>query len=144
VTYFDSSAVIKLYYLEEETEPLAEFVRDHNAPIPFSHLHGLEIRNSLRLKVFRKEATARKLKESLDLIDEDLGNGMLVRPDLNWFEVFRQAEALSRSHAPSLGCRSLDLLHVASASLLEAEDFVTFDVKQAELARKVGFRLVAL
>jgi hypothetical protein len=70
----------------------------------------LKIRNSLRLKVFRREASAAELKAALNLIDDDLDSGMLLRPALNWFEVFRHAESLSRSHSRPLGTRSLDLL----------------------------------
>lgn len=35
---------------------------------------------------------------------------------------------------PILGCRSLDILHVAAARLLEAERFITADKRQAALA----------
>ncbi len=144
MTYFDSSAIIKLYYTEPETERVSAFVRASSAPIAFSHLHALEVRNSLRLKVFRKDVSSRKLKASLDLIDADLNSGILLRPELNWFDVYRNAEVLSRSRAHVLGCRSLDLLHVASALILGAEDFLTFDTRQAVLAGKAGMNLISL
>jgi predicted nucleic acid-binding protein len=144
VTYLDSSAVIKLYYFEENTTKVSTFVRSLGAAIPFSHLHGLEIRNSLRLKVFRRESSAAQLKAALSLIDEDLESGMLLRPTLSWVDVFRHAEALSRRYSRVLGSRSLDLLHVASCVLLEAEDFLTFDDRQGVLARKAGLNLITL
>lgn len=142
MTYLDSSAIVKLYYFEENTARVSAFVRRLGAPIPFSHLHSLEIRNSLRLKVFRREASPAQLKASLNLIDDDLESGMLLRPALNWLEVFRHAETLSRTYSRHLGCRSLDLLHVAACLLLEAEDFLTFDDRQALLAKKAGLNLV--
>ena len=144
MTYLDSSAIIKLYYFEADTARVSTFVRKLAAPIAFSHLHSLEVRNSLRLKVFRREASANELKASLNLIDDDLDSGLLFRPDLNWFEVYRQAESLSRNHSASSGSRSLDLLHIASCLLLEAADFLTFDNRQATLAKKAGLNLVTV
>ena len=144
MTYLDSSAIIKLYYFEEDTARVSAFVRKLAAPIAFSNLHSLEVRNSLRLKVFRREASPAELKASLNLIDDDLDSGMLLRPGLNWFDVFRHAETVSRSYSPRLGVRSLDLLHVASCLLLEAEDFLTFDERQEVLAEEAGLNLVTI
>lgn len=144
MTYLDSSAIIKLYYSEPDTKAVSAFVRTLAAPIVFSHLHSLEVRNSLRLKVFRREASAAELKRSLNLIDDDLDGGLLVRPDLNWFEVFRRAETLSRNHSSRLGSRSLDILHVASCLLLDADELLTFDDRQAGLAKRCGLNLVTI
>jgi hypothetical protein len=49
---------------------------------------------------------------------------------------------LSRRHAPTLGCRAMDTLHVASALILAADDFYTFDRDQAKLARAAGLRVL--
>jgi len=57
-------------------------------------------------------------------------------------ETWRQARELSRRHAPALGCRAMDALHVASALILAADDFYTFDRDQAKLARAVGLRVL--
>jgi predicted nucleic acid-binding protein len=53
-------------------------------------------------------------------------------------ETWARARELSRRHAPALGCRALDALHVASALILAADDFYTFDRDQAKLARAAG------
>ena len=57
-------------------------------------------------------------------------------------ETWVRARELSRRHAPVLGCRALDALHVASALILAADDFYTFDHDQAKLARAVGLRVL--
>jgi predicted nucleic acid-binding protein len=57
-------------------------------------------------------------------------------------ETWARARELSRRHAPALGCRALDALHVASALTLAADDFYTFDHDQAKLARAVGLRVL--
>ena len=38
----------------------------------------------------------------------------------------------------SLGCRTLDIIHVAAALVIGAKEFVTFDGRQAAMARKAG------
>lgn len=58
-------------------------------------------------------------------------------------EVWARARDLARRHAPGLGCRALDALHVASALILGADDFYTFDRAQAKLARAVGLRVLS-
>ena len=57
--YLDSSAIVKLYAPESDTAAVAEYVRGLTDPLPFSHLHEIEVKNALRLKVFRREADSR-------------------------------------------------------------------------------------
>jgi hypothetical protein len=57
-------------------------------------------------------------------------------------ETWTRARELVRRHAPVLGCRALEALHVASALVLAADDFYTFDQGQAKLARTAGLRVV--
>lgn len=42
------------------------------------------------------------------------------------------------THTPALGCRTLDILHVAAAVLLKVGLFMTFDQPQAQLATLAG------
>jgi predicted nucleic acid-binding protein len=48
------------------------------------------------------------------------------------------ASQLSNRHALEIGVRYLDMLHVASAVLLKADRFLTFDLRQRRLAKAVG------
>jgi predicted nucleic acid-binding protein len=52
--------------------------------------------------------------------------------------MFERAQALAGKHTGRLGVRSLDILHVAVALELQAEAFLTFDRRQARLARAEG------
>ncbi|MBI4454817.1 MAG: type II toxin-antitoxin system VapC family toxin [Acidobacteria bacterium] len=142
--YLDSSALIKLYVTEAGSIKVAEYVRSLTKPLPFSHLHEIELKNALRLKYFRQEAPRRTVEASIRLIDNDLASGILVRPNLHWVDVFRKAEELSQRHSPHIGCRSLDLLHVACAVLLPAGDLLTFDARQASLALRAGLKVLSV
>jgi|GEM_PF-131904 len=141
--YLDSSALIRLYFTERDSRAIADFITRRSQPLAFSHLHELEIKNAFRLKIFRGEASEKSAAAAIRLIEQDHAAGVLQRPNLNWFDVFRKAEALSSKHASRIGSRSLDLLHVASALLLKMEDFLTFDDRQSALAGAAGLNCIA-
>ena len=61
------------------------------------------------------------------IFKEDLEEGRYIQADLLWRAALKRAGDLSRMYTPSLGCRSLDVLHVASALELELKNFLTFD-----------------
>jgi predicted nucleic acid-binding protein len=46
-------------------------------------------------------------------------------------------------HTATVGARALDVLHVASALTLGRTTFVTYDERQAALARATGMRVLA-
>jgi len=62
--------------------------------------------------------------------------------DVPWRAVLDQAAELSRQYTPTLGTRSLDVLHVASALALGMRQFVTYDERQARLAEACGLKAV--
>jgi len=104
----------------------------------------MKSKNALRLKVFRKEALQRLVLRSIRMIENDMDRQVLKRPDLNWADVFRKAEELSKRFSFRFGSRSLDLLHVASCLSIPIAEFLTFDDRQASVARKAGLHIVRL
>jgi predicted nucleic acid-binding protein len=143
-SYLDSSVLIKLYVSERESEKVVKYVHTLPEAVPFTHLHEIELKNGLRLKQFRREAHKERVRASIQLIDKDLAAGVLQRLSLSWPEVFRGAEDLSLRYSALAGCRSLDLLHVASARLLRITDFLTYDQRQAGLAAKAGLKVISI
>ena len=75
------------------------------------------------------------------LLGTILAAGVLavVSPALT--DTMAEAERLSALHSEKLGTRSLDILHVASALVLGSTSFVTFDRRQASLARASGLKV---
>jgi predicted nucleic acid-binding protein len=59
-----------------------------------------------------------------------------------WRATLRRAGEISREHTSTLGCRTLDVLHVATALELGLHAFITFDRRQRELALATGLRVV--
>ena len=71
-----------------------------------------------------------------------LTEGRLALADVPWRRALDRAAELSRAHTPRLGTRTLDVLHVASAIELGSRAFVTYDDRQAALAKAVKLRVV--
>ncbi len=141
-TYFDSSVLVKAYCLESTSLEAVSLIRRTKPPLPFTLVHGLEIRNALRLKRYRKELTERQMKGALRHIQEDINTGFLQSPELDFQLLFNQAEILSASHTTTTGARSLDIIHVAVAMLLKVEKFVSYDRRQRMLAKGAGMAIL--
>lgn len=140
--YFDTGVLVKLYCPESNTPEAVVLVKRFDPPIAFCHWQEIEIQNALRLKLFRKEFTAAGLKKALGLLQADVESGLLRRVPLDMGEVFRVAGELSGKHTATMGCRTLDILHVAVAKVLGSRIFVTFDARQAAVAAKAGLKVL--
>jgi predicted nucleic acid-binding protein len=137
-TYFDSAVLVKVYCLEATSPQALTLVKRAAPPLPFTPLHSLEIGNALRLKRHRREITQAQLRGALAGIREDLAGGFLRRLDHDVAAVYLQADSLSAAYTVATGARSLDILHVAAALIIEAREFVSFDRRQRRLARRAG------
>lgn len=139
--YADTGLLCSLYAPDAHTATAVARMGAATEALPITWLHQLELRNALRLRVFRREITAAQKESSLNLFLADLAGGVLAGASPDLADVTREAERLSASFSERLGVRSLDILHVAGALVLGAEEFWTFDNRQAALASACGLRL---
>ena len=116
-------------------------MRDFREPLPFTPLHRHELRNALRLAVFRKEIDAERRNAAFADIDSDLADCILAHVPIRWTDAFREAEHLGKTHTETMGIRGVDLLHVGIALTLEAKRFLTLDLRQVELAKAAGLNV---
>jgi predicted nucleic acid-binding protein len=72
-------------------------------------------------------------------LERDLTAGLWLEVEMPE-NVFDICADLARRHGPRLGVRALDSLHVATALQLKAEQFWTFDERQAKLAKAAGLK----
>jgi predicted nucleic acid-binding protein len=140
-TYVDPSALLKLYVHEPESPAISAW-RSRKGTLPITQHGQIEIVNGICLAGFRSLLGAEGLEDALASFAEDLQDGRYAVVDVLWRAMLRRAEQLSRDQTPTLGCRTLDVLHVASALELGMRAFVTFDRRQAQLASAVGLRVV--
>lgn len=124
-TYLDSSAIVKLAVLEPESDALRRHLR-RRRPLVSSALARTEVLRALLPGGEPALAAGRRTLMSFDLIrvnDRILNSaGTLMPPEL----------------------RSLDAIHLSTASRLgvNLREIVAYDLRLADAARKMGFRVV--
>lgn len=138
VGYADTSFLFSLYAQDANTAKAAHIGKSLHAPLAITPFHRLELRNALRLAVFRGYITDEECSRLLDMIEADIQGGVLVETPVAWADVYANAESLSAAHTPHLGTRAFDILHVAAASTLGVKAFFTFATRQKTLAQKAG------
>ena len=138
--YADTGFLCSLYAPDGHSTIAAARMNRIALPIPITWLHLLELRNALRLRVFRQEISSTQRDASLNAMLGDLAAGVLAHADTPQAELSIEAERLSVQHSETLGTRSLDILHVAAALILGVPEFLTFDRRQHALALAAGLR----
>lgn len=153
-TYADTSFLVKL--LGEEAgagEAVAEYRRLHRPRLFYLPLHALEVENAIRHRAFHERhirpahdrtQVIRERDAALARVSQYLKRGALEEITLDMDSAFDRARRLSSNYTDRLGARAIDLLHVACALLLESEVFLTFDHRQAELAKSEGLQVPSL
>ncbi len=135
--YLDTSAFLKLYILEPGSPEVNSRVVAQDSPLPVWDLLEAEFTNALRLKVFWKEIIPEQADTQIALFHRRKQQGFYHVPEVDRGSLMSRFHELSRV-TPRLGCRTLDILHVACATLLAPATFLTFDARQRELARHAG------
>jgi hypothetical protein len=135
--YLDTSALIKLYIIEAGSVLINGIITENAEPLPIWDLHIIEFHNALKLKVFRNELDEKEALHLSLLFNERKKAGIYYTPELDREEHTGLCITYTDFSA-EIGCRSLDIMHVAAASLFRADRFLTFDAKQADLAEKSG------
>ena len=141
VAYWDTSLLAGLYLLETRSAEVRELVRTIRTPIILTPLQWHELRNTLRLAVYRRRITRAEASALLATLENHVKAGTYEFLSPRWADVYSHAEQISAKHTADSGNRALDILHVASALAVGAREFYTFDLDQAVLARASGMRV---
>jgi hypothetical protein len=141
-TYADTSFLFSLYAADANSARADAWRQANPAPLPFTAFHRLELRNALSLAVFQKRLTPIEVQAAWQEVENDCAAGHLMARGGLWHHVLVDAEIYATNHTPTIGCRTLDVLHVAAAKLIGSIEFCTFDTRQSTLAGQIG--LVAI
>jgi predicted nucleic acid-binding protein len=141
VVYVDTSVIVKLYVKEEYSRAASNWLKKNNEALPLTSFHELELINAIHLKQFRAEITLDETRLILSRFEEHEKSGIYYRPQLDWSAIFIHAIDLSKKHSASIGSRSLDILHVASALSINADRLLTVDDRQTRLAALAGLKV---
>jgi predicted nucleic acid-binding protein len=139
--YADTSFLVSLY-VQDANSARALALAPGLLPLWLTPLGEHELRNAIRLCVFRRQITSAQREMALHELAQDQASGVLHAGPLDWPKAFRHAEALGRRHTEDQGHRGMDVLHVAAALTLRAKRFATFDERQRALAQLAGLAVV--
>lgn len=128
--YVDTSALLKRYVDEADSQRADEFLASDPTLITGRHTE-VEVRRNLARLLPATDATVARASFA-----EDLASFSIVELDAATCE-------LAATIAEQTGVRTLDALHLGAARRLgTALTFVSFDVRQAQAARALGFAVV--
>jgi len=145
--YPDTSFLYGFYVTQSNSPAAAAYAATMKEPLHVTELLRYEFRRSLRFQVWRHSANPHEglaqadADAALNQLEADLTSGVAVLTPCNLVETLRRADDLSRRHTITGGHRSLDILHVATALVSEAEELLTFDKRQRKLARAEGLKV---
>ncbi|MBP7141076.1 MAG: type II toxin-antitoxin system VapC family toxin [Opitutaceae bacterium] len=146
--YLDTNFLLRVY-LPYEDSPRA-LTQLGSLPrrarlCPLTWLHHIEFANAIQLVVFQSRAgtkpriTPETAAVALHDFESDVQPGAIFTTGpLATEELERLTRRLSDRHTARLGCRTYDILHVASALLLKCDSFWSFDTKASALAKAEG------
>jgi predicted nucleic acid-binding protein len=141
VAFADTGFIASLY-LEESTSKAADAALGPDGhPLPLTPLAMLELRNAFNRSVQRQRITTAQRDALWQDVQADIASGFLVPTTVASDELHKKARQLSDRHTPTLGTRSLDLLHIAAALVLEAKEFFSFDERQRKAATSEGLKV---
>jgi uncharacterized protein len=125
--YVDASALLKVYLDEPGSEEALELVRGAREPAT-ARIARIEVRRRLALEFSGAELAAVRGD-----LDDDWERFRVIEVDE---DVCERAAAI----AEGTGVRSLDAIHLGAAEPLRgAVSFLTYDRRQAEAARRLGW-----
>ncbi len=150
--YCDTNLLIRLYVELPESalalQRLARHRRRGEARLPITWLHQLETLNAFEQLVFlaRQGQGTRMTPEKAALaaaqFDDDLADGHgLESTPIPVHELLKQSRALAQRHTAKHGFRAYDIAHVASALMLDCDEFWSFDAKASHLAALEGLKV---
>ncbi len=138
--YPDTSFICSLYRKQHTSPQAVAHQKTLLEPLPVSTFLLLEFRQSVRFqaRMFEKDRSKGFSKTEgaamLRTLQSDFADGLLEMVAPDWADVHRIAEELSSKYTESGSHRLADILHVATAIHLGAEQFLTFDANQRKLA----------
>jgi predicted nucleic acid-binding protein len=136
IVYADTSFLMAVYLQDAHSRKAYNRMETHPS-LPVTPFGRAEVANAIYRQIFLKRASAEDAGAAWQNFEFDCRSGLLHSTELPegaWVQVIE----LARRYCPTLGVRTLDSLHVASALMLKVDKFWTFDERQAKLAEAVG------
>ena len=137
MVYLDTSSLLKLIWLEEESEAVGNRVSREDAVL-VSSLTELESSVQITAAHLRGNYSLAQSRRLLKELDALLDSEPFERRALSG-EVFKLARLQHSRSGTTACCRTVDRLHLAAMQELGQNRLITNDTRQAEAARALGF-----
>jgi predicted nucleic acid-binding protein len=142
IVYCDTSFLLSFFYEQDSNHANArrEMDRRYADDLVLCEVHFLEFPAAVRAATFRETSRilpyeARKI---LSRFDRATLGSVFVRKSVNFSDSVTMARSLGEAHGCKQRHTPFDLWHLAAAWSLSADAFLTFDKRQAPVARKLG------
>jgi len=142
--FADTSFLFAFYFPRDASARAVETVQGATEPLLLTPLVDFEFRQAVWFEVFlRRSGQPRGLAEvqaqtGLAAYELDCEAGLWTPARVHWDLLLGTGRELTLKHTASTGCRSFDLLHVASALCAGARAFHSFDLAQCDIAKAEG------
>jgi predicted nucleic acid-binding protein len=137
MVYLDTSSLLKLIWLEEESEAVGDRISREDAVL-VSSLTELESSIQITAAHLRGDYSLARSRRLLKELEALLDSEPFERRTLSG-QVFKLAWLQHSRSGTSGFCRTLDRLHLAAMEELGQNRLITNDAQQAEAARALGF-----
>ena len=138
MTCADSSFLLSLEGNDTNSLAATTYALGLKEPITISALGRLEVENATRLLSFRHVITMASAAALLANFSADESAGLIAEVRCPWPAVFATARRISSARTESEGYRLMDILLVAVAVELGADEFLSMDERQRKLALAEG------
>jgi len=138
VTCADTSFLFSLYGNDAHTPRALAWMKSQRTALVVTSLNEYELGNALRFAEFRNGISLGEAALFWAEFEADRASGRLQVQICNLADVVHEAKRLSAMHTLTSGHRGFDILHVASALIVKAQRFLTFDENQKKLAEAEG------
>ncbi len=147
IAYPDTSFLCSLYREQDHSPHADAYKAAMSEPLHFTNLLEFEFIQAIRLQVWlhaanwKKGYSEREADQMIADWERDVATGLNLLIPCDMDAVLRLARTFSLKHTGAGVHRTLDVLHVATAVHLGAEEFLTFDDRQRALAAHAGLRV---
>jgi len=134
----DTSFLFSLYGNDVHTPRAVGWTKSQRSALTLTALSEYELGNALRFAEFRNGIGSGEAALFWAQFEADRASGRIQIHVCNLAEVVDEAKRLSATHTLTGGHRSFDILHVATALIVKAQQLLTFDANQKKLAEAEG------
>lgn len=144
IAYPDTSFLCALYRRQDNSERALAYRQAMTGPLFVTRLLLWEFRQSVRFQAFRHSQNRkvgyplREAERMIGKLTEHLELGIVKMTDCDFVSVLVTGERISKARTFAGGHRSFEILHLATAIVLDAREFLSFDANQFQLAAAEG------